>query len=112
MEINLFERITVSGVELQFLLKERKQNKMEFVLLDVREVDEYKNSRISGVNELIPVSEFNMQKIEKYKKKPIILYCRSGVRSSNIQQALQKKGYKHTINLEGGIIAYKGDVEL
>ena len=65
MEINLFERITVSGVELQFLLKERKQNKMEFVLLDVREVDEYKNSRISGVNELIPVSEFNMQKIEK-----------------------------------------------
>ena len=111
MEINLFKKTTVNGFELQFLLKERKQHKVDFILVDVREEEEYNNSRISGVNELISVSEFNTHKIEDHKQKPIILYCRSGVRSFNIQQALQTKGYKHTINLEGGIIAYKGEID-
>lgn len=111
MEINLFKKITVNGFELQFLLKERKQNKTDFILVDVREEEEYNDSRISGVDELISVSDFNTHKIDNHKQKPIILYCRSGVRSSNIQQELQKRGYKHTINLEGGIIAYKGEID-
>ena len=46
MEINLFKKTTVNGFELQFLLKERKQHKVDFILVDVREEEEYNNSRI------------------------------------------------------------------
>ena len=58
----------------------------------------------------MPTSEFNIEKLEINKEVPIIIYCRSGVRSYNAQQMLRQKGYNHAINLLGGIIAYQADI--
>ena len=108
--INLLETNEITHQELKALLKERQKKNIQFFLLDVREEEEYNKSRIIGVDKLMPTSEFNIEKLEISKETPIIIYCRSGVRSYNTQQILKQKGYNYAINLLGGIIAFQTDI--
>jgi Rhodanese-related sulfurtransferase len=48
----------------------------------------------------IPYDEIekHIKKLEAYKDKPIILYCRSGRRASIAKQTLEKYGFKNVLN--------------
>ncbi len=86
----------------------RKANK-EFQLIDVREPYEHKVANIGG--ELIPLGKiyFNLAEIEKNKK--VIIYCRSGRRSAEAVQLLQKAtGHAQLYNLKGGILAWAAEI--
>lgn len=108
--INLLETNEITHQQLKALLKERQKKNIHFFLLDVREEEEYNNSRITGVDKLMPTSDFNIEKLKINKETPIIIYCRSGVRSYNAQQILKQKGFNNAINLLGGIMAYQSDI--
>ena len=92
--------ITVSA------FKEKIENKEDFQLIDVREPDEHNEFNIGG--ELIPLNEI-VQQVEKIATdKPVIIYCRKGIRSQIAIQRLQEKfPFTNLINLIGGTEAWK-----
>jgi rhodanese-related sulfurtransferase len=45
--------------------------------------------------------------IEKFKDKPVIVYCASGNRSSAAAAVLRKSGFSQVFNLSGGFAAWQ-----
>jgi rhodanese-related sulfurtransferase len=81
-------------------------------LIDVREPYEHDEFNIGGIN--IPLGELIMH-IDEIKalsgEKEIALYCRSGNRSAMAQKLLRlQHGIDHTLNLTGGLIAWKKEI--
>lgn len=77
------------------------------VIIDVREANEYATGYIEGsVN--IPVG--NISSISYDKDTVIILYCASGMRSSNAAKELVDLGYTNVYNLDGGLINWGFDL--
>lgn len=80
----------------------------DVVVLDVRTAAEYEEGHI-GRAILIDVKQSDfMVRAESLlpKDKTIAVYCRSGRRSANACGQLEAAGYK-TVNLKGGILAWK-----
>lgn len=88
-------------------LKKRKDANEELYILDVREPAEYAEVNMGA--KLIPLGDImNMQidDIEDWKDKEVIVHCRSGMRSANACMMLEQLGFSNTKNLEGGINAW------
>ncbi len=83
----------------------------EYVLIDVREQDEFDAGHIPGAI-LIPYTEIENKAEEMLpdKDKQILVYCRSGRRSKIAAEALSKLGYTN-IKEFGGIIDWPYEVE-
>jgi rhodanese-related sulfurtransferase len=75
-------------------------------LVDVREPEEYAQSRIEGCT-LIPVGEISARASELDPADNIVLYCAHGVRSLHALLALRQKGFTKLRSLEGGICAWQ-----
>lgn len=78
-----------------------------YTLVDVRTPDEYREGHIKG-STLLPLDQLEI--IEKKipdKKKAIYVNCRSGARSSQAVQIMQKLGYTQVFNLTGGIMLWQ-----
>ena len=76
------------------------------VIIDVRTPEEHEMGFIPGTHYLIPHTAIG-EKIKELKIDPqkdtIIVYCRSGNRSTIAAKVLESKGYKNVLNLQGGI---------
>jgi rhodanese-related sulfurtransferase/rubrerythrin len=83
-----------------------KDKKGEFLLLDVRQPEEYEAGHIPGAM-LIPLGELEARQgeLERYKK--IITYCRSGHRSMAAAITLCGLGFKDVHHLAGGILNWR-----
>lgn len=87
-------------------LKQKLENGDDFQLIDVREPDEHEEFNIGG--ELIPLSFITVQAEKIETNKPVIIYCRKGIRSQFAIQRLQEKyPFTNLINLVGGTEAWK-----
>ncbi len=75
------------------------------VLLDVRERWEFDLARIEG-SELVPMSELERRFYELDPGSETVVICHHGLRSAYVTQALQRAGFSHVSNLEGGLDAY------
>jgi len=75
-----------------------------YILLDVRTEDEYKEERIEGAK-LIPYDEIKNRAAAELSNKNqlIFIYCRSGVRSEIAARALVELGYSNVYDF-GGIL--------
>ena len=82
-----------------------------YVILDVREQDEYDAGHISGAI-LIPFTQIEAKANEMLPDKDqlILVYCRSGRRSKIAAEALAELGYTN-IKEFGGIIDWPYEVE-
>ncbi len=83
----------------------------DYILLDVREQDEFDAGHIPGAI-LIPYTEIE-RKAESLlpdKNKQILVYCRSGRRSKIASESLAKLGYANVKEF-GGIIDWHYEVE-
>jgi rhodanese-related sulfurtransferase len=90
-------------------LKEKLDNKEEFVFLDVREPSEYAEANIEGAK-LYPlglIATMQIEELEDMREKPFIIHCRSGARSMQACMLLEQLGFKDTTNVQGGIIAWQ-----
>jgi len=85
-------------------------NHQNGVFLDVREDKEYQEGHVLNAIH-IPLGQLNDQvkKLEKYRHKPIIAYCRTGSRSASACARLRKQGFESVYNLTGGIMAWQKD---
>lgn len=79
------------------------------IVIDVREDYELEETgTIKGAIH-IPMNEVPNRLNEITKEREIYILCRSGVRSYNVAKYLNELGYQ-AINLDGGIIDYKGEL--
>ncbi|MBN2392585.1 MAG: rhodanese-like domain-containing protein [Anaerolineae bacterium] len=74
-------------------------------IIDVREPDEFATGRIPGAT-LIPLGELAGRADEVPTDVPVVMVCRSGNRSSQAVQILQKAGFTNIHNMTGGMIAW------
>ncbi len=79
-------------------------------LLDVREPHEVEIGAIAG-GTLIPLGQLQARMAEVDLLKPIVVYCRTGVRSAKAVTMLQQAGIKNARNLRGGIHAWADEVD-
>ncbi len=77
----------------------------EFLLLDVRQPEEYAEGHIPGAV-LMPLGELDARQWELPRDKKIILYCRAGRRSISGAIALCSLGFQELYHLDGGISAW------
>lgn len=75
------------------------------VLVDVREADEYAAEHLPGA-ELQPLSKFDPSQVRPSDGKKLVLYCRSGNRSTKAASQLLSQGVEVS-HLDGGIMAWK-----
>jgi len=91
-------------------LKALMDQKADFQLIDVREPHEYEICNLGG--QLISLSEIpnSLDKISRDKK--VIIHCRSGARSGQAVQWLEKNhGFENLWNLKGGILGWADHVD-
>jgi rhodanese-related sulfurtransferase len=74
------------------------------IVLDVRTRNEYKQGRLHQ-SILIPVQELQgrLGELAMYKNQEILIYCATGNRSTVAAKILIDHGFKHIVNLRGGI---------
>ena len=78
------------------------------VLVDVREKHEVAVEHIQG-SQFIPLKELpaKLSKLEKYRKKPVVVVCAAGQRSAAASRLLSKAGFENVCQIEGGIQAWE-----
>jgi molybdopterin/thiamine biosynthesis adenylyltransferase/rhodanese-related sulfurtransferase len=103
---------TISVGTLETMLKERENGQRDFVLIDVREPNEYEINRIPG-SVLIPKDEFlNGTAIEKLPQdKPIVLHCKVGGRSAEVLAVVKGAGFGDAVHVGGGISAWVNQID-
>ena len=91
-------------------LKNKLDNKEDFLLLDVRNPDEYEYCNIEAT--LIPMGEIPERYQEIPKDKEVIVHCHHGGRSKKVIQWLQDNfQYTNLVNLAGGIHSWSEEID-
>ena len=83
-------------------------NRQDALVLDVREQAEFAQAHILN-SRALPLSQLEARvgDIEKFKDKPVIVYCATGNRSSTAAATLRKRGFSSVFNLSGGFAAWQ-----
>lgn len=93
-------------------LKARLDRKDSFVLLDVREPHEYAIIDLPEVGQKrIPMGQVAGRVGELDRDQELILYCRSGARSGKVAALLQQLGFERVVNLKGGVLKWREEVD-
>ncbi len=81
------------------------------VLLDARELKEFKTSHINNAV-LVGYDNFKIKEITKEiknKNQKIVVYCSIGIRSETIAKKIKEAGYTNVYNLYGGIFEWSNN---
>lgn len=82
-------------------------------VIDVRTPEEYSEVHISNAQNIdyfSPTFEEDITKLDK--EKPIILYCKGGVRSAKCAKKMEEAGFEKIYDLEGGLSRWQHSDEL
>lgn len=81
-----------------------------YVLLDVREPDEYEQGAVPGAVHIPRGNlEFNVESRLSDKAARIAVYCAGGVRSAFATKTLQDLGYTNVVSISGGFNKWKDE---
>ena len=79
--------------------------KADLVILDVRTVSEYESGHLEGsIN--IPVEVLSGRLSELNPDDELLVYCRTGNRSTTAVGILRENGYDQIYHMDGGIVAW------
>ena len=90
-------------------LKARLDRGDDLYILDVRELHEYQICNLGG--HLIPLGDLSKRASELDSSREIVAHCRSGKRSAEAVEFLQRAGFRKVLNLKGGILAWSDEVD-
>jgi adenylyltransferase/sulfurtransferase len=93
-------------------LKAKIDKKEKFLLIDVREPSEFEIVKIPGAV-LIPKQGFldGSALAGLPQDKPIILHCKSGVRSAECLAILKSAGFADATHVSGGVVAWAKQID-
>lgn len=93
-------------------LKTRMDRGDPLVLVDVRELFESQIADLPEYGQLrIPVREIPFRGGSLDPDAEIVMYCRSGPRSSWATERLMEMGYEKVFNLTGGVLGWRSQVD-
>ena len=103
---------TISVTTLEHWLKERDNGERDFVLVDVREPNEYEINQIPG-SVLIPKGEFlSGSALEQLpSEKQVVLHCKTGARSAEALAVLKGAGFSDSVHVGGGVVAWVDQID-
>ena len=103
---------TISVTQLESMLKERDEGTRDFVLVDVREQNEYEINKIPG-SVLIPKGDFLNGNVfdQLSQDKPVVLHCKTGVRSAEALAVLKGAGFSDAVHVGGGVVAWVNQID-
>jgi rhodanese-related sulfurtransferase len=78
-------------------------------VIDVRTAGEFSVGHLPGA-ENVPIDTLTQVAGSWDRKTPVLVYCATGARSLNAAQWLSANGFERVYNLEGGIVAWDGEV--
>ncbi len=113
--LNLVKAVTksceVDGEELHMMLKLRLEGKLDFLLIDIREIIEYSHLSIKGTDLLFPTStiHLHLDELKKLSSKPLVFYCRTANRTAQMISILRRMGFDNIAHLSGGIVDFRGE---
>ncbi|MDX1437485.1 MAG: molybdopterin-synthase adenylyltransferase MoeB, partial [Anaerolineales bacterium] len=90
-------------------LKQRIDQGENVRLIDVREPHEWQIARLENA-ELIPLGDMAARMNELDSAEDIVLFCKTGVRSTRALELLAGAGFRRMKNLKGGINAWAREV--
>ncbi len=96
----------ITALELKACLDRGEQT----LILDVRNPEEITICRIAG-SKVIPLPELPARLGELDPGTPMVVHCKSGVRSAKAIALLQAAGFSRLKNLKGGILAWAQEVD-
>jgi len=84
-------------------------NREDGQVVDMRAQKEFTSGRISGAEHLSPenAKKSDFSGLEKYKTKPIILVCTTGMTAQGTATAMHKAGFDQVYVLAGGMGAWQ-----
>jgi rhodanese-related sulfurtransferase len=85
---------------------DRREAGEALTLLDVREDWEVKLAPVPTETVHIPMGEISDRIGELQPDQPTVVICRSGGRSAQVAQFLERQGFEKVFNLSGGILAW------
>ncbi len=84
-----------------------KINKGKSVLIDVRSPEEFKTNHIKGAQNInVNGASFEKEVSKLNKKKPVLVYCKSGNRSARATNMMRDMGYT-VYDLDGGLLKWQ-----
>jgi molybdopterin/thiamine biosynthesis adenylyltransferase/rhodanese-related sulfurtransferase len=103
---------TITARQLRDMLSERESGDRDFVLIDVREVNEAEIVKIPG-DQLVPKGEFIMGSAlaDLPQDRQIVLYCKVGGRSAEVLALVKAAGFADAIHVGGGVLSWVEQVE-
>ena len=79
------------------------------ILLDVRELNEFAVSHLPGARRVDPDADVKKLLASLTPKRPVVLYCSVGYRSSKLAAQLLRAGASDVRNLEGSIFRWANE---
>ncbi len=103
---------TIGVRQLEEWLGERERGEKDFLLVDVREPVERDINAIPG-SVLIPKGDFQTGEAlgELPQDKQVVLYCKTGVRSSEVLAIVRGAGLADAVHVGGGVSAWVNDID-
>jgi rhodanese-related sulfurtransferase len=85
----------------------RLLNHENAIMVDMRSDRDFRDGHI--VNAVhVPAENSDMYaRLDKYRDRPLIVYCRSGQRSLPVCSKLRKQGFEKVYNLKGGVLGWQ-----
>ncbi len=85
----------------------KKVDSGNYDIIDIRTPREFAAGHIKGAINIDFYKKTFYGKMEKYKNKPFVYYCRSGNRTGQAKRKFNKMKYKEGYELGRGIISWK-----
>ncbi len=103
---------TISVRQLKDMLDERERGERDFVLIDVREPNEWDIVNIPGA-QLVPKGQFlnGAALSDLPQDKQIVLHCKVGGRSAEVLAIVKSAGFSDAIHVGGGVVAWVDQIE-
>jgi len=83
----------------------RLLNHENAIMVDMRADKDYRDGHI--VNAVHAPEDTAADKLQKYRDRSLIIYCRNGQQAARLGGNLVKQGFEKVYNLKGGILAWQ-----
>lgn len=92
------------GAKVSLLQATQLMNQGKTLVLDVRTPAEFSAGHVRDAKN-IALNELagKLAELEKYKDKPVIVVCQSGIRSTKALTLLKKAGFNQAVSMDGGM---------
>jgi rhodanese-related sulfurtransferase len=83
-------------------------NREDAVFIDIRSDADYRKARLPGAVHITAATiEQNLDKLKRYRDKPVIVYCANGIQTGRVAAQLKKHGIERVYQLRGGFAGWQ-----